>query len=50
MLKNISNLYLNNFFTISGTFTNYPSEIKNMYNSLGNKEKSVIKIDRQYYN
>ena len=44
MLKNISNLYLNNFFTISGTFTNYPSEIKNMYNSLGNKRDQSLKL------
>jgi hypothetical protein len=44
MLKNISNLYLNNFFTISGTFTNYPSEIKNMYNSWGNKRDQSLKL------
>ena len=46
MLKNISNLYLDNFFTVSGTFTNYSSEIKNTYSSLGsNRDQSLKLID-----
>ena len=44
MLKNISNLYLTNFFTISGTFTNYSFEIENMYNSVGNKRDQSLKL------
>jgi len=46
ILKNSSSLSWDVFFTDAGKFTNYPFDIKNMYNSLiSNRDKSLKLID-----
>ena len=46
ILQNSSSLSWDVFFTDAGKFTNYPFDIKNMYNSLiSNRDKSLKLID-----
>ena len=46
ILQNSSGLSLDVFFSGAGRFTNYPFDIKNMYNSLiSNRDKSLKLID-----